>query len=722
MSKTVSKQIVNGEEYLVCDAKARQDINFSDEKTMDIVKDGFGQVPYLPSGDKTKLINAYGNTYVIGFDFPFDRGYIESVSMNRTEVTTDNIVAVFITDLQRKIIRKISGSFPGTSITVPVGEYIDTDFYVFVKCDKLRFGYVDYVERTWYQVAFENNYTLKEGETMSGTWRETTTTFTIDITVNTKATEKIAADNQSTIENAYRIGEVGQPILNQISLSTLTGTSIICGSFLYPAGYVESIKMNFTSDNVNPGRVLIILIDENKKVLKKSVVYRQAGAGYQTFKIDYMSRVPFHVACYAPTLAFQSTSANPTLLKYWSGAFESYAYVREGGTLFTTWANESTPLKFDIVAVYNGQKRIDFIDYPKLPRIFTLQDAFSAWVFGEKFPIVILGDSTTDGSTTTGNTPNEIGTDHQDPNTYTTVLQANLRTALNNNVLRIYNAGFAGRNTEWLIQNIDGILWDNQYYNDAKIAVISMGINDLAMDDVRYGWYKDCLEQLITELYFNGVQPVLMTTQAGMENKTRYGWKQMSLADKLTAETAQKYNLELIDKNKYTALFNVYSDVLISSIIPDGCHYSDAGHKFVAGYLFADLVPFTVWSDEGKTILGFANEELQTELEFSSYDGYIWKDVKTLAEITNGFKLKADCSKNAETVLMDYWVFVTSKENKTLTSYCETPNVQTVIVDGVSTSVQQATQVIGSLNMGLHHITVKSGASSSVNYYGLILE
>ena len=71
--------------------------------------------------------------------------------------------------------------------------------------------------------------------------------------------------------------------------------------------------------------------------------------------------------------------------------------------------------------------------------------------------------------------------------------------------------------------------------------------------------------------------------------------------------------------------------------------------------------------------------------------------------------------------MMDYWVFVYAKNKKRLISYCTTPNVQTVMVDGTSYNVTSSEQQITTLDLGLHHIVVNSAASTNVNYLGLKL-
>ena len=697
---------------------------YENDDLLDMIKYGYTQTPYSPVIDPSYWVNTFADSYVIGMKIPFKMGYIKNINIHRHSIASDNIVLVLITDLDLNILQKLSGTYPGTEIDFPVNTYIDKDFYVFIRCINLEYGFVEqpHIARDWYEGAFNPNYTKKIGEHLDGTWRESQAEFCFNFQVNMMPIEQIAVDCSDFVLNEHRNNTVYQPILDQVALSNLTGVQLTCNSFLYPAGYVKTINFNLTSSN-NGGRVLIDIINEDHVILKKAIGNKTTGAGVQSFIIDEYIDEPFHIAFYCPNLGFQTTSANPTNLKYWSGAYESFAYIPEGSVLFETWANESTPIKLDVSVTYDDNKRKEIINYNTRTPLYTLHDAFVQWKLGNKFPIVFIGDSTTDGSTTTNHTPNVIGTDHVDPNTYTSKLQYLLRYETENNTLRIYNAGFSGRATEWFIQNQNEILWNNEYYKDAKMAVICLGINDNPRNDVTIEWYYLCTRQLIKDILAHNVQPVLMTTQAGMEHNTRFSTDQISFARKAYLDIAKEFNLELIDLNTITNKFNVYSSFPILDIIPDSVHYTDGGHKFEGDYLFSQFVPRTITIGNEKVLLGFANEELKTALDYSGFEGHIWKDVKTLSSPVHGFKLKAECEKESSLIIMDFWVFIDATTDRTVKAYCPTPNGQVVHIDSTSYGILTAEQTLTTnLPMGLHHITVMSPASNNVNFYGLSVE
>lgn len=693
-----------------------------DEKLLDIRRDMHYSKKILYALDiDTDLFNKSSSEGYWGKKRLFDPTYIKSITINgQLTGTVDSQISVVLCDENYEIINKSFYIYTPSLVTVEVPIDFDAKvpFYVLVRCPGMYFA-------NWYS----SEYSTK---TIKGNWGtigyqfvgdiasiiEEESNIEFDVSLNVISINDHSNGFTGIAEDVYSYNPYDVFDIFKLQQRSI-GDKIYGSSFLYPEGFIKTITLAFYGSTTDRD-VAIFITDSNKKILKKAVGYDNGSLDEQTYLINYYATEPVYIFVRSPRLIWDvSTIKTGEKYKIFHGQWGVYGYKTAGEILFTDWDNggELSSTIFAIQANYDNRQ---IIKYQKRERIYALQDAYRQWLYGEKFPICVIGDSTTDGDTTTGATPNVIGTDHVDPNTYTTKLQGYLREALNNNVLRIYNAGFSGRSVSWALENIDGILFDNEYYSDSKIAIISHGINDYVNNYNRERWYRDHLSQLVEILYDHGIQPVIMTTQAGMENHGRFGWMQQSIADKVSIEVANKYNLEIMDKNVYTSLFNIYSSLSISSIIPDGCHYGDAGHLFVAGMMFADLVPFTVWAFDGETILGFADERLRTELEYSSEVNYRWKDVKVITP-SNGFKLEARCSKSAETVLMDFWVYVIGKKQKTLISYCTTPNTQRVIVDGNLTSISTSQQTIGNLEMGLHHIVVKALASDSVNYLGLKL-
>lgn len=644
----------------------------------------------------------------------FDPCYIESVVIDRGTDTTAQQVSVIFCDEDYKVLKKTYINQTTDSIVnVSVGYNAEVPFYVLIRLPGMLYMQANatkYAAPTIKADFSTAGYAIP-GDTITVAEESTTLEFDAKLVI-VPVTERIE-QNKNLLRSEFSVCPTN--VWENFATGSLAGDNVWGSKMLYPAGFIKSISLMI--GNTTTEDVAIYITDANMKILKKVFGYQGGSTGEFTYIVNFLAVEPVYIFVRAIGMIWINSGALfGEEYAIWSGAWGANGYKAEGETLFDSW-NNSGALSTVLFSIKANYKNSEAEKYEKREKLFTLKDAYMRWLFGEKFPICVIGDSTTDGDTTTGATPNVLGTDHVDPNTYTTKLQEFLRASLNNNVLRIYNAGFSGRSVSWALQNIDAMLFDNQYYSDTKIAIISHGINDYVTSYNAERWYKGHLAQLVNVLYDAGIQPVMMTTQAGTENYNRFGWKQMSIADSITKEVAEEYNLEVMDKNTATAFFNVYSGLTIQQIIPDGCHYGDAGHLFVAGYMFKELVPYTVLAEAGETILGFDNEQIKTDLQYSSFVGYIWKDVTPVA-ITNGFKLKADCTKGTATTIMDFYVFVYDKVLKKLKSYCTTANGQKVVVDGTEYNVSSAEQDVCDLEIGLHHVVV-TAPSGAVNYYGL---
>ena len=653
----------------------------------------------------------------------FKKGYVKYIQFHRNaESSTYPYIKIWFCDVNRIIFKVVGKEDSTKDPIVYINDYINDDFLLAFSCCGQRFGHVDATSSLRCSGWSYDGYG-HVGTTYTFPELTVTDALNFDVDICYANLNDYVNDVDSKTDSDYSVGTFEEWMLSDDKITPhfdSLNEGIYGSAFEFPSGYVKSITLLYKTASTD--QIMIWITDKHSLILKKVIDYARNKVGPLDVQIDYYCDEPFYVFVRAPGVLWSSYGT--VRCQRWNGSWGTYGFNTEGqylvGSSTISWGNNdfvwvATTVNY---GPSNTRRRL----MADGERLYTLEDAYSEWLFDNtaKFPILVLGDSTTDADTTTGATANVIGTDHQDPNSYTTILQSYLREALGNNALRIYNAGFSGKNAGWALTNLDSIVWNNPYYSDLKIMVISHGINDYAVTRNSLNGYRYVLRQLVLECFSHGVQPVMMTTQAGTENHGRFGWKQMSLADKITKEIAEEYNLEVIDKNAYTAFFNVYSSYRMNQIIPDGCHYSDVGHKFVAGAMFKELVPFTVVAGDGTTILSFADERLRTDLEFSSFSGYIWKDVKVITP-ANGFKLEASCSKNASVKMMDYWVFVYAKNKKRLISYCTTPNVQTVMVDGTSYNVTSSEQQITTLDLGLHHIVVNSAASTNVNYLGLKL-
>lgn len=354
-------------------------------------------------------------------------------------------------------------------------------------------------------------------------------------------------------------------------------------------------------------------------------------------------------------------------------------------------------------------------------RLYNLHDAFLNWMGGEKFPIAFAGDSTTDGYRTTNYVANVLGTDHTSGYLYTDVLQAKLREETGNNILRIYNAGFSGKTAAWMLRNFDEEFGSLSAYADAKMVGISFGINDKPRTEAAYATFKANITALCEKCLSYGMQPFLLTSQAGAENSSatnRYEWITISYANKAKFEVAEEMGLEIIDVSKITGNFLNYSNRPIQSILYDYCHFGDYGHAFEGGMFFRELIPRTI-TVNGNGKIGFETQGIKSSLDWGDS---ATKQVTMLGTPYKGFKTKADVSNRSSSndiVVMDAWIFVDGKSPLVLTGYCEAVNTIYAIVDGTNIPFTSTEQNLGTLDIGLHHVVIMSGNSTNISFYGL---
>lgn len=359
-------------------------------------------------------------------------------------------------------------------------------------------------------------------------------------------------------------------------------------------------------------------------------------------------------------------------------------------------------------------------------RICSLQDAFTHWMNGEKFPIGISGDSTLDGYRTTNYVANTVGSDHTTGFLMTDIAQTKLREETGNNVLRVYNAGFSGKTVDWAINHFWTEILNNAHYSDVKMLGIMMGINDRPQNLSGYEAFKENITEFVKLCYYNGIQPFLITPQTGAENSSaisRWQWITKSYAERAYHEIAKEYNLELIDMSKYTAHLLQYSNQPFQKICYDFCHFNDYGHAYEGGVIFKHFIPRTIDVDGDMTIQ-LNTSGIKSDLLWGDNDyGVRQSQVDMLSQPVNGFKLQANCTKSntADVVIMDAWIFISANSPMNLISYAGEINQLHVLVDGNNTVITTNEQDLGTLDVGLHHIVVKSGMTSAVNFYGLKL-
>ena len=357
-------------------------------------------------------------------------------------------------------------------------------------------------------------------------------------------------------------------------------------------------------------------------------------------------------------------------------------------------------------------------------RAYNLADAWYAWQNGDKFPIAMLGDSTTAGNGTTGyvarSAPYDFTIDYVTPNSYPAVLESIIHEATGFSNARIYNAGFSGQRATWALANIDEIM--GYAYSDAKMIGISHGINDRTANISLFAsnFYRD-IEGLIIWCLENGYQPFLLTTQPTAIPSftgTASGPDVETVANEIKRNLADKWGLELVDINKFARDFVTYSQYPMLDTIFEApgniIHFGDVGHKYEAELLFASICPAVMWVARDEQI-DFANQFIESDVN--------WDETEQLATPVDGFKIQSKFTKgNSSDLLMQgVYVFNAARGTFSVTGYCaDSVESAYISVNGADTSMDALVKTVASdLDMGLHRIQAFSGEVTAVNWRGM---
>lgn len=422
----------------------------------------------------------------------------------------------------------------------------------------------------------------------------------------------------------------------------------------------------------------------------------------------------------------------------------------------------------------NLDSRVSVIESRRLK----LSDVLYHWMKGEKFPIGFIGDSTTDGTSTTGwnvtnshpgkdaqnwllNTPEGQafepdkewqtrvydahlqgkgkGTvDYVCDKAYPKILETLLRAELNSNVLRVYNLGYYGASLNTYIPQLDAIFGD--VYADVKMVGITLFINDRGYynsDATFIEETKTKLEQMVNYFLGKNIVPFLVTSQVvtqwgnnpNTDNVYDYMYNNhiQKLANLVKRDVAEKYQLEIIDMNAFGQLLLSSSDYSYSDLSED-LHFKDLGHKLEAGFLFSEIIPYVNKTNDAKTLyLGLNTINAKTNIKVGHLDNYY---------VSGPFKceIPANTTKpnSSDELIYDAYLFNNSINGKYDVKYITPQAIGYIVVDGDTSNpiqISTATQIsdhyelsLGSWDIGLHHVQVYSGATNIIAFRGFKLD
>lgn len=322
--------------------------------------------------------------------------------------------------------------------------------------------------------------------------------------------------------------------------------------------------------------------------------------------------------------------------------------------------------------------------------------------------IVMLGDSTTDGYRTSGYSGNVLESLTPKPNTYTEILNGiiNGQKGYGFNH-KFYNRGFSGKTIAWLKDNLDAVL--APITEKIDYAIISMGINDSVYQKANIQPFEENHIDIVKRLKSKGIKPILMSTQAQFENYNRFGSKINSIADTLKRDLAKELGIPFIDYNAGTRNILNNSEYSVKALIPDMCHFGDLGHQKSAEFLASQLIHRVEEVVVGDKI-GYQNNRVVSDLNYSDYLSDVEKEVKFLPSKVDGFDLEGHFNGTQKTM---FEVLV----------YVNKPVVVKYFGENVSVSSNGANLDDGArLDVGLYKISVKNTPNQPSSFRGLKFE
>lgn len=322
--------------------------------------------------------------------------------------------------------------------------------------------------------------------------------------------------------------------------------------------------------------------------------------------------------------------------------------------------------------------------------------------------IVTLGDSTTDGYRTSGYSGNVLESLTPKPNTYTEILNGiiNGQKGYGFNH-KFYNRGFSGKTIAWLKDNLDAVL--APITEKIDYAIISMGINDSVYQKANIQPFEENHIDIVKRLISKGIKPILMSTQAQFENYNRFGSKINSIADNIKKDLAKKLGIPFIDYNAGTRNILNDSEYSVKALIPDMCHFGDLGHQKSAEFLASQLIHRVEEVAAGNKI-GYQNNRVVSDLNYSDYLSDVEKEVKFLPSKVDGFDLEGHFNGTQKTM---FEVLV----------YVNKPVVVKYFGENVSVSSNGANLDDGArLDVGLYKISVKNTPNQPSSFRGLKFE
>lgn len=305
-------------------------------------------------------------------------------------------------------------------------------------------------------------------------------------------------------------------------------------------------------------------------------------------------------------------SEKPLMISYVALNVNS-GYYRENQTGFG-WkytenvSEDTTELTISGLSGIGNMKLIGGFTYAtKKVDATTNHDFFSGYLSGN---IVVFGDSTVDGSSTTGHMGNVIGTDRTataEPNAFTSILEGMIQTFTGKST-RVYNGGFGGKTLNYIADNYEGIM---AAFSNVKSALLVIDVNSANGTRAEYeNGIRTGLERMIALLQADGIaiaiaspQPVFFypADNGGLPAINSAG--EFAIAVNIGKDICTKYNLPFINLGEITNRVMESPYFTSDTFYGDRIHFGDGGHKFEGYELYGELIhPIIIYDGGNKMI------------------------------------------------------------------------------------------------------------------------
>ena len=501
-------------------------------------------------------------------------------------------------------------------------------------------------------------------------------------------------------------------------------------------GYIYSRNL-FNKDTVTAGKFIAGngVIADNASYVLSDYIPIDPDTGYTADELQYSAffneNKVFISGNGAGSLQTKRSPVNAGFIRVSVPQSMLDVYQIEKGTVKTSYE----PYSFEIKYLKNKSEALSL---SQRDRLYSIKDAWIAWENDQKFPVGIQGDSTLDGSNTTGwtdATRHEAqdlaaggygSIDYINKKAYPYLLEQLIKKETGKTAPRIYNIGYSGTYLEWAKPKLNDIF--GGVYADVKMVGIAYGINDRTRVSTTLAYesmMRTNLEYFIEFFYNKGIQPFMVTSQATVEPYDQFeGTYPLrtaedinSVANRVKRELANKYNLEIIEMTDFGEHVFSYSQYTLTELINDTLHFNDKGHELEAGFLFSRFCPRVITTKDSE-LLGFSSQRIKSLVPAKK-----GTTLHYLNPFEDGFKVKADYTKADENdmLIQDFWVLNYSKRQLELKAFITNTHSQYVRFNGIDTVIDSNGKVIGSLDVGLHHIQAYSGQSTEVDFKGFTL-